>query len=111
MTLVSDLTIAGRTGAVIIKKNYTLEFAMVENVANNPGQQHDVTVMFHREAGYDHDNNDWFWAKYTAEGEILAGPPGPLAARVYKGLDAGCIACHSNAPGGDLVFINDHHAM
>ena len=111
VTLESMLSVGGRTATVIVKKNYTLEFATVEDVANNPGQQHDVTVMFRREAGYDDDNHDWFWAKYTADGEILAGPPGPLAGRVYKGLEAGCIACPSNAPGGDMAFINDRHAM
>ncbi len=110
VTLESDLTIDGHKGAIIVKKNYTLEFATVEDVANNPGQQHDVTIMFHREDGYDPDNQDWFWAKFTAEGEILSGPPGALAGRVFKGMDVGCIACHKGAPGGDMVFINDRHA-
>ena len=30
-----------------------------------------------------------------------------LAGRVAKGMPAGCIACHSNAGGGDFLFIND----
>ena len=97
------------TGAVIVKKNYTADGVTVASVSNDPTQQHDVTVMFAREDGYDADDNDWFWAKLSSEGEILAGPPGLLAGRVFKGLDAGCIACHTAAPGGDLVFINDRY--
>ena len=111
MTLESVITVYGVTGAVIVKKNYTADGVTVDSVSNDPMQQHDVTVMFHSEAGYDPDNNNWFWAKLSSEGTVLVGPPGPLAGRVFKGMDAGCIACHSNAPGGDMVFINDHHGM
>ena len=63
VTLESMLSVGGRTATVIVKKNYTLEFATIEDVANNSEQQHDVTIIFHREAGYDDDNNYWFWAK------------------------------------------------
>jgi len=27
-----------------------------------------------------------------------------LAGRIAKGMNKGCIACHSAAPGGDMVF-------
>ena len=109
VTLESVITVRGITGAVIVKKNYTAEGATVESVGNNPTQQHDVTVMFRREDGYDPENKNWFWAKYLADGQIIKAPPGFLAGRVLKGMDGGCIACHTEATGGDMVFLNDRH--
>jgi hypothetical protein len=109
VTLESVLTVRGITGAVIVKKNYTAEGTTVESVGNDPTQKHDVTVMFRREAGYDADNKNWFWAKYLADGQIIKAPPGFLAGRVLKGMDAGCIKCHTGAPGGDMVFLNDRY--
>ena len=111
VTLEAMLTVNGRTDTVLVKRNYTTEGVTVQSVADDPGQMHDVTVMFRREAGYDDENQNWFWAKFTMDGAVMEGPPGALAGRVLKGMDAGCIACHSNAPGGDLVFINDRHGM
>ncbi len=109
VTLESVATVNGITGAVIVKRNYTAEGTTVESVSNDPAQKHDVTVMFRREAGYDPDNKNWFWAKYLADGEIIKAPPGFLAGRVLKGMDGGCIACHTGAPGGDMVFLNDRY--
>ena len=111
VTLESTVTVEDRTAVALVKKNYTAEGVTVQSVANDPMQQHDVTVMFRRERGYDEEHHDWFWAKYSAEGDVLEGPPGFLAGRVFKGLDVGCIACHSNAPKGDMVFINDRHIL
>ena len=111
VTLESMVTVAERHATVLVKKNYTMEGVTVQGVADDPGQLHDVTVMFRREAGYDDDNRNWFWAKYSMDGDVLVGPPGALAGRVLKGMDAGCIACHTNAPGDDMVFINDRHGM
>lgn len=70
-----------------------------------------VTVMYRREKGYDPDNQDWFWAKYGPDGTLDTNPKGiPLAGRVAKGMDAGCIACHAGAPGADMVFNHDRFA-
>ena len=67
-----------------------------------------VTIMLQREAGYDPDNNNWFWVKYKADGSIDKNPKGmALAGRVAKGMDAGCIACHKGAKDDDYVFVND----
>jgi|GEM_PF-3494242 len=30
-----------------------------------------------------------------------------MAGRVAKGMEQGCIACHSNAVDGDYLFAND----
>jgi len=59
--------------------------------------------MFKREAGYDEENRDWFWAKYLPDGALDRNPAGiELAGRVAKGMDAGCIACHTALGGEDL---------
>ncbi|MCB1809044.1 MAG: hypothetical protein KDJ99_28985, partial [Candidatus Competibacteraceae bacterium] len=56
--------------------------------------------------GYDPDNNDWFWARYLPDGSLDKNAEGiALAGRVAKAdPPGGCIACHTAAPGGDLVF-------
>lgn len=67
--------------------------------------------MAKREAGYDSDNNDWFWAKYKPNGKLHANPKGMLlAGRVAKGMKAGCIACHKSASGSDMVFVHNKEA-
>ena len=63
--------------------------------------------MFQREDGYDSDNQNWFWAKFTPDGGLDKNPKGMmLAGRVAKGKPKGCIACHTAAPGGDYIFTN-----
>ena len=69
-----------------------------------------ITVMFRREAGYDDDNQDWFWAKFLPDGSLDKNAMGgALAGRVAKGADAGCIACHSGVD--DYVFTSDAITM
>jgi hypothetical protein len=101
--------INGHEGMLIIKKNYMGDGITSEMVANDPDTYLDaVTIMFQREAGYDPDNRDWFWAKYGPDGTIMTNPMSmSLAGRVAKGADEGCIACHLAAPGGDYVFSHD----
>lgn len=108
-TLASTLNIGGHTGAVWVKNNHVGEGVSVEAVANDPYRFLDsVTVMYRREAGYDRDNKNWFWAKYNPDGTLQANPKGMrLAGRVAKGADAGCIACHTGAPGNDYLFSTD----
>jgi hypothetical protein len=61
--------------------------------------------MFRREAGYDPDNNDWFWVKYTPDGGLHTNPKGmKLAGRVAKGMPQGCLACHGARKGTDYQF-------
>ncbi len=67
-----------------------------------------VTVMVQRDAGYDPQNDDWFWVKYGADGTVADNEQGvALAGRVAKGASEGCIACHQHAGGGDYLFSND----
>lgn len=110
-TVETTLQVGGRNGALIVKRNYGGEGVSKQKVADDPRKWLGaVTVMFERERGYDPDNQDWFWAKYLPDGSLDKNPAGkPLAGRVAKGMDAGCIACHRSAPGGDLVFNHDRH--
>ncbi len=105
--LEGDVTVEGHTGIAIAKSNYM--DTTIEEVWNAPDQNVDsITVMFKREAGYDPDNRDWFWAKYNPDGSLQTNPQGqPLAGRVAKGAEEGCIACHQTAEGGDYVFNHD----
>ncbi len=94
---------------IIIKDNFGGEGATLETVSESPGDYlMAVTVMLQREAGYDPDNNDWFWVKYAADGAVDKNDMGmALAGRVAKGMTMGCIACHVNAKDGDYLFVND----
>lgn len=108
-TLDGTLTVNGHTGEVIVKRNYGGEGVSKSAVANDPDKWlAAVTVMFRRESGYDSENDNWFWAKYKPDGSLDVNPKGmKLAGRVAKGMDKGCIACHTNAPGDDFVYNND----
>lgn len=109
-TIQTDVKVGfgGHTGLAIVKRNYGGDGVGVQVVANDPGKYlKAITVMFQREAGYDEDNNNWFWAKYLPDGSLDKNPKGmQLAGRVAKGAPKGCIACHSAAPGGDHRFNN-----
>ena len=111
-TIEGMMTMGAHTGPVIIKRNYGGDGATVASVANDPEKYLGaVTVMYRREAGYDPDNGNWFWAKYKPDGSLDTNPKGmQLAGRVAKGADKGCIVCHRAAPGGDMVFNHDRFA-
>lgn len=108
-TVEGTLTIGSHTGRLIVKRNYGGEGLTVPMVADDPNKHlKAVTVMFKREAGYDADNQDWFWVKYKPDGSLHTNPKGmQLAGRVAKGKPKGCIACHKAAPGGDYTFNNN----
>lgn len=110
--LQSKVTVDGRSGIAIVKKNYRAQGDEEETedsiFADRTGMLLSVTVMFKRESGYDPDDGNWFWAKYKPDGSLEANPKGmKLAGRVAKGADQGCIACHRNAEGGDFVYSHD----
>ena len=109
-TFYLNATIDGHTGALVVKRNYGPAGVEEDAVLNDPAKHLGaVTVMFRREAGYDDDNKNWFWAKYLPDGSLDKNPKGMmLAGKVAKGADKGCIACHTGAPGGDYLFTTDH---
>jgi hypothetical protein len=85
-------------GAVIVKENYSEQSA---------GALKSVTVMQKR-AGYDPETENWFYVKYSPEGEVMENPKGmKLAGLVGKDGTEGCVPCHETAGGGDYLFMND----
>lgn len=67
----------------IIKENYRPDKTLAA-----------VTVMY-RVKGYDAEAGDWFWAKYTADGQIEIEKEGKVS---------GCINCHAAVINNDWVF-------
>ncbi len=108
-TAKTRIQVGSDVGTVIVKNNYGGDGVSPQTVANEPEKYlAAVTVMFER-PGYDPDNNDWFWAKYLPDGSLDKNSMGiQLAGQIAKGdTEAGCIACHRAAPGGDMVFSRD----
>ena len=107
-TFYSRATIDGHDGALVVKRNYGPEGVTVDDVLGAPAEHLGaVTVMFRREAGYDDETGNWFYAKYLPDGSLDANPNGvALAGLVGKNAEAGCIACHQNA-GGNYLFTTD----
>jgi len=105
-TLYGKVTVGGHTGDVIVKRNYGGKDITANDVsADRAKYLKAVTVMFKREAGYDTDNQNWYWAKYKPDGGLYTNPKGMmLAGRVAKGKPVGCISCHKAAPGGDYMY-------
>jgi len=108
-TIDTTLEVGGHRGEIIVKRNYGGPGVSKQAVADDPQRWlKAITVMYRREAGYDPQDKDWFWVKYAPDGGVLSNPKGmKLAGRVAKGMAQGCIACHTGAPGGDLVFNSD----
>jgi len=103
------ITVSGHSGLAIVKRNYGGPGVSINSVdADRAKYLKAVTVMYKREAGYDSEDKDWFWAKYKPDGSLHVkekmGMEIPLAGRVAKGKPEGCISCHQGAPGGDFVF-------
>jgi hypothetical protein len=108
-TYYSMATVDGAPHHVIVKANYRGNNLTAEEVKASPEKYFSsATVMVQRENGYDPDNNNWFWAKYNADGSLQDNAKGmALAGRVAKGTDQGCIHCHAEAKGDDYFFTND----
>ncbi|WP_373050875.1 hypothetical protein [Thalassovita aquimarina] len=107
-TFYTSATIGGHTGDLLVKRNFGPEGVERDQVLSDPGTHLGaITVMYRREAGYDADNQNWFWVKYLPDGTLDKAPNGMrLAGRVAKGADTGCIACHSGTD--DYIFTTDH---
>lgn len=107
-TIEGPLKVGGKTNHVIVKRNYGGPDVSKETVANNPDKYLKAVTVMYKRTGYDPDNQDWFWVKYRPNGDLHTNPKGmKLAGRVAKGMPKGCIACHTGAQGGDMVFNHD----
>lgn len=107
-TFYSSAMIDGHSGDLIVKRNYGPEGVRSDEVLADPMKHLGaITVMYRREAGFDDDNQNWFWVKFLPDGSLDKNPKGMrLAGRVAKGADQGCIACHSGED--DYIFTTDH---
>lgn len=117
LTLLEGMVSVGdNTGLAIVKNNF--RGAEDKDVTDSDimGRPQDfggpATVMYQRK-GYDPDNQNWFWAVYKPNGEVVVNPKGmTMAGRIVGGgamADApfNCVACHKGAPGNDMVFVHD----
>ena len=75
-------------GAIIVKENYKPDKTMVA-----------VTVMY-KVAGYNPEASDWFWAKYSPNGEVMKGGKA-------QGKVLGCIDCHEDSQYNDYIITGD----
>lgn len=107
-TIEGQIAVQGKLHQIIVKRNYGGEGVSIANVANDPARYlKAVTVMLKR-PGYDPETKDWFWVKYKPDGNLHTNPAGMmLAGKIAKGKPKGCIACHTAAPGGDMMFLHD----
>lgn len=77
----NDLAGSIPDGGIIVKENYTPDAVL------------DATTIMYKVDGFDPENNDWFWAKIGAAGEVQA-----------EGKVPGCQACHGAARANDFVL-------
>ncbi len=107
-TIEGQIAVEGKLHTIIVKRNYGGEGVSIVNVANDPAKYlKAVTVMLKR-PGYDPETRNWFWVKYKPDGSLDTNPAGMmLAGKVAKGKPKGCIACHTAAPGADMMFLHD----
>ena len=111
--LYQNISVGTHTGFIVVKKNYNGSGVSVDTVeADRARYLSSITIMVQREAGYDEDNLNWFWAKYKPDGSLytkeMKGMKFALAGRIAKGKTpdetSGCIYCHRSAGGGDYIF-------
>ncbi|MCW8914861.1 MAG: cytochrome P460 family protein [Magnetovibrio sp.] len=112
-TIQDTIVVNGEHRVVIVKRNYGPEGVEVEAVADDPMKYlaaHTVMVKFDK--GYDTENQDWYYVKYSPDGMVLKNPAGvSLAGRVGKNADAGCIPCHASADGDDYIYNHNRFSM
>jgi len=103
-------------GFVVVKKNYRGDSITVADVERDRAKYlESISVMFQRAAGYDPENQNWFWVQYHPDGQLFTmrkmGMNIDMAGRLVKGdspdENRGCIYCHRSAGGGDYIFYPD----
>lgn len=73
-------------GAIIVK----------ENLGESESDKADALTIMWKVEGFDADNNDWFWANISPDGEVAA-----------EGQVATCSGCHAGARNNDFVFVHE----
>ncbi|WMW22111.1 cytochrome P460 family protein [Methanolobus mangrovi] len=51
--------------------------------------------LMYKSEGFNPENNDWFWAAYSSEGDVKT-----------EGRASGCIGCHEGKEDVDYIFMN-----
>lgn len=111
-----QLMVGKHDGFLVLKRNYNGKDVSVDNVTKDRSKYLSaITIMYQREAGYDEDNLNLFWAKYKPDGSLFfmesAGHKMQLAGRILKGetreSNKACLYCHASAGGGDYIFYPD----
>ncbi|MCP3870954.1 MAG: hypothetical protein GY703_23225 [Gammaproteobacteria bacterium] len=89
----TDIAVNGRASRVTVKRKHGGKDITVKSIYADPvSNLKAVTVMYKREAGYDSDDLDWFWVKYTPEGAIDKNPKGmKMFGRIGKDGSGGCL--------------------
>ncbi len=72
-------------GAIIVKDSFG---------ESESDETEGLTVMW-KVKGFDPDNNDWFWANFSRDGEVKV-----------EGKVGSCVACHGSARGNDFVYLH-----
>ncbi|UOD35443.1 cytochrome P460 family protein [Deferribacteraceae bacterium V6Fe1] len=72
-------------GTIIVKENYMSDKKLAA-----------ITVMY-KYKGYNQDAGDWFWGKYSPQGEVQASGKLPP-----------CIGCHSAVKDSDWSFLKSN---
>ncbi len=75
-------------GSFIIKENYSPEKQLLA-----------ITLMT-KIKDYNPEHNDWFWAKYSPNGEILT------KGKEKEGVLNSCIKCHQGMKDNDYVIVH-----
>ncbi|HHT9132905.1 MAG TPA: cytochrome P460 family protein [Candidatus Tripitaka californicus] len=71
-------------GAMLVKENYM------------PDQMLGAITVMYKVAGYNPEAGNWFWAKYSPTGEIMAEGKAPM-----------CIECHETKKANDYLMTGD----
>ncbi len=71
-------------GAIEVKENYSKDKELKA-----------ITVMY-KVKGYNPDDGDWFWVKYSPTGKALK-----------VGKPMGCIGCHGTRAANDFVLVHE----
>ncbi len=104
-TLYGEVMIDGREIYVIVKKNYGGMGITRSKVANNRDRYIKWVTVMAKRPGFDPKNKNWFWAKFAPNGKSFDRVPKIKMNIPLVGKVKGCIACHSTAEGGGMVFL------
>lgn len=87
-------------GSILIKENYGADSSTLMS----------ITVMYRTKGAngqpWDPENRDWYYVKYTPQGQVAFSPP-EMGSMRLAGRVQSCIDCHSGAGSKDFVFLND----